>query len=474
MKPRSGEPEKAVATYVKRRPTHEGFSAYICGLIESYIDKSLIHTTENRAKTLDSFERKAHKIRENGDLYYKDPLSEITDLSGVRIIVFTRDNVDKVCTEIGEILDIIEIEDVGERVYKLGKFGYQSKHLLVRLGEDRKSLFENSEFVDLVCEIQVRTILQHAWAEMEHDIQYKSDNDIPVDLSKRFSALAGLLELADQEFQRIQTDSANLKQAVKVELINDLTQEGLTDHSSSKLSGTGPTTDAIKARDLVIQGRYKEAIDLYSAKLAIEPADKTLYIGRSRAKFLAGDVRGAVADLDVLDSISGNSSSTATLRSIIEKGDSKNIIFQALHGGQRHSEGLAHATEALRAGEGVKAFEEYNKLEASGYNKAFSLIGKAMCCVLERDTDGANSFMETLSIRSATPMAVNILCLKTIIAIMDKNDTEQLLLNLGEAVAGFPDYHFEVSPLRDLRSGLSMKGYEDQSEIEKVFAILPS
>jgi putative GTP pyrophosphokinase len=53
-------------------------------------------------------------------------------------------------------------------------------------------------------EIQVRTILQHAWAEIEHDIQYKSSTAIPEEIRRRFMALAGMLEIADREFQAIQ------------------------------------------------------------------------------------------------------------------------------------------------------------------------------------------------------------------------------------------------------------------------------
>ena len=48
-------------------------------------------------------------------------------------------------------------------------------------------------------EIQIRTVMQHAWAEIEHDLGYKSKEDIPDKYRRQFSILAGLIELADDK-----------------------------------------------------------------------------------------------------------------------------------------------------------------------------------------------------------------------------------------------------------------------------------
>ena len=65
------------------------------------------------------------------------------------------------------------------------------------------------------CEIQVSTILQDAWAEIEHDIVYKSPEDIPFRLRRRFACLAGLLEIADREFESLRQDEMVVRQAVQ-------------------------------------------------------------------------------------------------------------------------------------------------------------------------------------------------------------------------------------------------------------------
>jgi putative GTP pyrophosphokinase len=77
-------------------------------------------------------------------------------------------------------------------------------HYLVKINPDRTRLAEYESFSNAIVEIQVRTILQHAWAEIEHDIQYKSATTIPSEIRRRFMSLAGMLEIADREFQTIQ------------------------------------------------------------------------------------------------------------------------------------------------------------------------------------------------------------------------------------------------------------------------------
>ena len=84
-----------------------------------------------------------------------------------------------------------------------GTPGYESYHFVVDLGESRVALTEYSAYKGKVVEIQVRTILQHAWAEIEHDIQYKSVDELPAEIGQRFMELAGIIAISDREFQAI-------------------------------------------------------------------------------------------------------------------------------------------------------------------------------------------------------------------------------------------------------------------------------
>ena len=138
-------------------------------------------------------------------------MKEITDLAGVRVITFFPSTVGETGSLIQEEFQVLERVDHTASAEQEERLGYLSVHYLVRLGSNRSNLPEYKKFAGLTAEIQVRTVLQHAWAEIEHDIRYKSTSAIPLAISRRFMALAGLLEIADREFEAIQTEDAAIR-----------------------------------------------------------------------------------------------------------------------------------------------------------------------------------------------------------------------------------------------------------------------
>ena len=160
-----------------------------------------------RAKDPESFLAKASKPHPDdaSKPKYDDPLNQITDLVAARIITFLVEAVDRVCEVIESEFEIVEHTDMGAHTRAQGAFGYASKHYLVRLNAHRRELPEYAVLKNLTMEIQVRTAVQHAWAEFEHDIRYKLD--IPPDrkpeFDRRFLLAAALMELADNEFAEI-------------------------------------------------------------------------------------------------------------------------------------------------------------------------------------------------------------------------------------------------------------------------------
>lgn len=124
----------------------------------------------------------------------------------MRVITYYAEDVDKVA-------EIVEREFVVDRENSIDKrnalepdrFGYCSVHYVVEMSQERLKLREYQAFDELKCEIQIRSVLQHAWAEIEHDLGYKSENAIPKGIRRNFSRLAGLLEIADKEFQEIRS-----------------------------------------------------------------------------------------------------------------------------------------------------------------------------------------------------------------------------------------------------------------------------
>lgn len=207
--------KNAVEQYAKKRHLYEEFAWEIENILTEAIETRglKISAIQSRAKEEKSFGKKMMTADEQNPERpkYKNAMSDITDLAGVRVITFFPSTVAKVCQLIQEEFDIIERVDHTATAEREQRLGYLSVHYLVRLGSDRKKLSEYKKFDGLIAEIQVRTILQHAWAEIEHDIRYKSTSTIPQTISRRFMTLAGLLEVADREFEAIQIEDASLR-----------------------------------------------------------------------------------------------------------------------------------------------------------------------------------------------------------------------------------------------------------------------
>ena len=111
------------------------------------------------------------------------------------------------------------------------RFGYLSLHYVVKLPAARLRLTEYKRFKDCCAEIQVRSILQHAWAEIEHDLGYKGKQAVPREIRRRFSRLAGLLEMADAEFVQIRNGLLEYEQTVS-ERIEETPASVLIDKAS--------------------------------------------------------------------------------------------------------------------------------------------------------------------------------------------------------------------------------------------------
>lgn len=199
--------ELAINRYKLVRSKYEVLSVAVKQiLIHSFDQKGILyHKIENRAKEIESFGDKAAKPNEADPTKpkYEDPLNQIEDLAGVRVITFLPRTIEDVCKCIESEFDCLDKDDKSARLMADDKFGYQSIHYIVKLSPDHIKDYKDNEFENLKIEIQVRTILQHAWAEIEHDIQYKSEETIPPLIHRRFMDLAGMLEIADREFQAL-------------------------------------------------------------------------------------------------------------------------------------------------------------------------------------------------------------------------------------------------------------------------------
>jgi predicted RNase H-like nuclease/ppGpp synthetase/RelA/SpoT-type nucleotidyltranferase len=175
-------------------------------LLTTVLDDAGINylSVTGRAKSVASFAAKAARVVD-GHPAYRDPLREITDTIGVRVITYVHSDVAAVADLLRDQVVVHDDRDLGRETASQGRFGYASRHLLVALDAARESQPAYAALVGRQAQVQIRTVLQHAWAEFEHDIRYKGtipDEHVP-DFDRRFTLAAGLLELADREFSTI-------------------------------------------------------------------------------------------------------------------------------------------------------------------------------------------------------------------------------------------------------------------------------
>jgi predicted RNase H-like nuclease/ppGpp synthetase/RelA/SpoT-type nucleotidyltranferase len=222
LSPQPAEPiptvvRKAIADYETRRPALVTATANYLQLVTALLDDAGINylSITARTKSVESFAAKAERAVD-GQRLFSDPLVEITDQVGLRVITYLREDVDAVATLLADEMRLLDDRDMGLETAREGRWGYASRHLLVGVeGEQQPA------------SIQIRTVLQHAWAEFEHDIRYKGS--IPaehvLDLDRRFTLAAGLLELADREFTAI-------RERLRVTMTGDETTDEQTEAST--------------------------------------------------------------------------------------------------------------------------------------------------------------------------------------------------------------------------------------------------
>lgn len=252
----------AVSEYLRVQPFYANLASVTGRIIEECLANQgiRVHSVQSRAKEPSSLENKA-KIPSDIDPNlpkYQNPLVQITDLAGVRIITYFPDTLTRVDHMLIDEFEIIEKSNKGATLLQEERFGYQSIHYLIKLKGDRARLAEYRNLRDGVVEVQIRTILQHAWAEIEHDIQYKSSFTIPSEIRRRFMALAGVLEIADREFQAIQNADRELEVHAET-----MVQQG-------NLSGIEITPNALKSfldNRLGPDGRISEWSYSWTARL---------------------------------------------------------------------------------------------------------------------------------------------------------------------------------------------------------------
>lgn len=198
--------------YRENLPVFEKMREIVTNRIRKALDDNgiLVTALESRIKTEKSL---AGKLEIKG--YKYNFLSDLTDILGCRVITFYTDEVDKIATLMEKIFHIDWQNSVDKRkMHQLDSFGYMSLHYICTIPKSLYSDPQMPQLNELRFEVQMRTALQHVWANMNHDTGYKSGVEVPYEYLRNLNRLAGMLELADEQFSRIRSEITSYRRQV--------------------------------------------------------------------------------------------------------------------------------------------------------------------------------------------------------------------------------------------------------------------
>ncbi|MEQ5791967.1 hypothetical protein J4E06_12935 [Muricauda sp. NFXS6] len=168
---------------------------------------SITYRVKNTNSFLEKIERKS----------YSNPLEEIEDICGIRIICYYQKDIEKIKKIITKELKIHESTDK-ETKLKYDQFGYRSHHLIASVIKDWEITPSFRGLSNLKCEIQIRTVLMHAWAEIEHNLAYKNEAQTPSQFRRKIHRISAKLEEADEQFEELKIESEKYQKELSKEI----------------------------------------------------------------------------------------------------------------------------------------------------------------------------------------------------------------------------------------------------------------
>lgn len=203
-----------VARYEEERPRYERLTLKLKSLFEELLNhEGIKFIVEGRAKDIESFKGKMNRKD------YENPFDEMTDLCGVRIVLQSLKDLDAVIELIEREFSVDQNRSINKGdILEPDRFGYLSQHFIIKMNDSRKDLSEWKDLAGLWAEVQIRTVLQHAWAVISHSLDYKKERDVPKELRRRLNRLSALFELADEELDSIIDDVESLSEEYRLRL----------------------------------------------------------------------------------------------------------------------------------------------------------------------------------------------------------------------------------------------------------------
>lgn len=206
--------ESVLAEFDGKKDVLAEFCSKTKTLIEAMLEDAGIRYQSVQARVKDK-----KKLREK----YLDPkknyckLDEITDQAALRVITYYEDEVDRVADVIKREFAIDPDKSVDKRETEPDKFGYYALNYVCEYPERRTSQVEYKKFANVQCEIQIVSILRHAWSEIEHP-WYDLKEAFPPEIRRRFARMAALMEIAESEFLNLRKIQSEYQRSIAVQV----------------------------------------------------------------------------------------------------------------------------------------------------------------------------------------------------------------------------------------------------------------
>ena len=299
--------EELMQQYRDLLPTYAEMARVVPEKLKSFFSQAgiVVAAVEDRVKAEASL---AGKLQKKGGKYRS--ILDITDLVGVRVITFYSDDVDKVASTLERLFEIDWDNSIDKRkAHQIDSFGYLSLHYICRIPESTYADAQFPQLNQIRFEVQMRTVLQHAWANLNHDTGYKTGVEIPRVYLRNMSRLAGMLELIDDEFSRIRRELADYRRNVQALVASGNLGEVLLDGDSFRsYLAIGPF-DALSRRIASINQAEIQEVDLSGFPALFKGLGfqtlgdvDALVKNYSEAAYQIACFQMALTDLDILSS----------------------------------------------------------------------------------------------------------------------------------------------------------------------------
>lgn len=205
--------EKIIQAYFSQYPFYLRLGENVKDALENFLAEKKIETVsvKYRIKKLEQFLEKIDRKK------YSDPFEQMNDICGIRIICYFQNDIKNIEEIIKREFEIIEKENKVES-YSPHKFGYRSNHFVLKIKKAWTKTPNYKGLENLKIELQIRTILMHSWAEIEHKLAYKRTEHIPQELRRKFSRISALLEEADEQFQEICDEVEKKRRTMRINM----------------------------------------------------------------------------------------------------------------------------------------------------------------------------------------------------------------------------------------------------------------